>query len=142
MRLLPMADASSNEKIKEEARRFIYERNLVGAANNTKWNELISEIREWKPWQPSYRSKWVNGYISYWDTEWYYHLPFPFVGVQWLDIGTHQEVMTGQLIENEIIDHSEKIINLLDNIGFSFAISDDFIRVWGYLPHCFEKFED
>ena len=142
MNLLLMADAKNNDKIKEEALSFIYERDLVGAANNTKWNELISEIREWKPWQPSYRSKWVNGYVSHWDTEWYYHLPFPFIGVQWLDIGTHQEIITGQLIENEIIDHSKKIINLLNNIGLSFATAGDFIRVWGYLPHCFEQFED
>nr|WP_274050681.1 DUF6678 family protein [Thalassomonas haliotis] len=84
----------------------------------------------------------LNGHISNWDAEWYYHLPFPFVGVQWFDIGTHQEIMNGQLIENEIFDHSEKIIELLNKIGLSFDIAGDFIRVWGYLPHCYEKFNE
>jgi hypothetical protein len=26
-------------------------------------------------------------------------------------------------------------------IGLSFACGKDFIRVWGYLPECFEQFE-
>lgn len=46
MSLLPMADASASEKDKIDALRFIKMQNLVGAANNTKWNELICEVRE------------------------------------------------------------------------------------------------
>jgi len=141
MSLLPMADSASNDRIKGQALQLIYNRHLVGAANNTKWNELITEIREWQSWQTSYRSKWVNGNVSNWDCEWYYHLPFPFIGVQWFDIGTHQVITTGRLIENEIIDHSEKVIGLLSQIGLSFDVADDFIRVWGYLPQCYESFE-
>ncbi|GAP76719.1 hypothetical protein W04_3291 [Pseudoalteromonas sp. SW0106-04] len=41
-----MADAVSDEKYKKQAKSIIAERQLVGAANNTKWNELISEVRE------------------------------------------------------------------------------------------------
>lgn len=54
MSLLPMADAVSDEKYKNEAKRIIAERQLVGAANNTKWNELISDIREFSE-KPCYR---------------------------------------------------------------------------------------
>ncbi len=136
-----MADASRTQKIKEQAIKLVHKRNLVGAANNTKWNELISEIREWEQWQPSYRTKWVNGYISEWDVEWYYHLPFPFVGVQWFDIGTHQVITNSIFVEDEIIDHSKIICDLLKRIGLSFDTANDFIRVWGYLPKCYEEFE-
>ncbi|WP_247684610.1 DUF6678 family protein [Pseudoalteromonas luteoviolacea] len=75
MSLLPMADAVSDEKVKQESKRIIAEKQLVGAANNTKWNKLISEVREF-PEKPCYRTKVVNGYISGWENEWYYHLPF------------------------------------------------------------------
>ncbi|WP_349654526.1 DUF6678 family protein, partial [Pseudoalteromonas sp. S4389] len=50
-------------------------RNLDGAANNTKWNELICAVREWKIWKPPFRSKWVTGQISECDCEWCYHFP-------------------------------------------------------------------
>ncbi len=67
MSLLPMADAVSDEKDAEEAKKIIAEKQLVGAANNTKWNELISEMRKY-PNPPCYRTKVVNGYISGWDS--------------------------------------------------------------------------
>ncbi|MGS0496913.1 DUF6678 family protein [Pseudoalteromonas mariniglutinosa] len=63
MSLLPMADTVSHEKDVKEAKRLIAEKQLVGAANNTKWNELISQMREISN-PPCYRTKVVNGYIS------------------------------------------------------------------------------
>ena len=47
MSLLPMADASASEKDKIDALRCIKMRNLVGAANNTKWNELFDETNNY-----------------------------------------------------------------------------------------------
>lgn len=44
MSLLPMADAVSDENYVKEAKRAIAKKQLVGALNNTKWNELISEV--------------------------------------------------------------------------------------------------
>jgi hypothetical protein len=117
-----MADAVSDEKYKKEAKRIIAERQLVGAANNTKWNELISDIREFSE-KPCYRTKVVNGYISGWDSEWYYHLPFPLLSVEWIDI-----------------DSSEKVLKLIQRIGFEFEVTESFIRVWGYFPKCYREF--
>ncbi|QPB83500.1 hypothetical protein CWC22_011075 [Pseudoalteromonas rubra] len=122
MSLLPMADAVSNKKDVKEAKRIIAVKQLVGAANNTKWNELISEMRE-LPNPPCYRTKVVNGYISEWDSEWYYHLPFPLLCVEWIDI-----------------DLSEKVLSLVQRIGFEFEVTDSFVRVWGYFPKCYKEF--
>ncbi len=122
MSLLPMADAVSDEKYKKEAKRIIAERQLVGAANNTKWNELISEVRDFSE-KPCYRTKVVNGYISGWDSEWHYHLPFPLLSVEWIDI-----------------DLSEKVLNLIQRIGFEFEATDSCVRVWGYFPKCYKEF--
>ena len=122
MSLLPMADAVSDEKDVKQAKRIIAEKQLVGAANNTKWNELISEIRE-LPNPPCYRTKVVNGYISGWDSEWYYHLPFPLLCVEWIDI--------------ELTDN---VLSLVSSIGFEFEKTESSIRIWGYFPKCYESF--
>ena len=82
MSLMPMADAVSDEKYKKEAMRIIAERQLVGAANNTKWNELISEVRDFSE-KPCYRTKVVNGYISGWDNCCY---PSPVDGHDYINV--------------------------------------------------------
>ncbi len=117
-----MADAVSDEKDVKEAKSIIAEKQLVGAANNTKWSELISEIRD-LPNPPCYRTKVVNGYVSGWDSEWYYHLPFPLLCVEWIDI---------ELTEN--------VLALVNEIGFEFEKTKSIIRIWGYFPKCYEGF--
>ena len=96
---------------------------LVGAANNTKWDELIACIRG-EDLRPSYRSKWINGYVSRWDVEWHYHLPFPFKGVRWLDISTH---VNGE-------DRKDHYIAIIHSIGFDYQVGVDIVRIFGYLP--------
>lgn len=140
MTSLPLADSvlagQDKEKIAAQARR-----KFSGAlANDTKWNELISYMRSLDGWRPSYRSKWVNGHISDWDFEWFYHLPFPFVGVEWFDIGLHEHVHRGRLINPTIVDHSPEILAKLKDIGFAFEARGDSVRIWGYHPKSYEDF--
>lgn len=140
MQTLPLADSvpvgEDAKKIASQARR-----KFSGAlANDTKWNELIHYMRALEDWRPSYRSKWVNGHISGWDVEWFYHLPFPFVGVEWFDIGMYQEVRLGRLIAPKIIDHSPTILGKLKDIGFDFESKGDVVRIWGYFPKSYEDF--
>lgn len=139
MENLPVADAWSDESV-DSVRAIVEQRGLVGAANNTKWNELLAHIRQFKDWRPSYRSKWVNGFISDWDVEWRYHLPFPFVGVEWLDIGLHQQVSSGRLLPPRIIDHSPEVLPHLGRIGLEFEVRGDVVQIWGYLPKSYEDF--
>lgn len=140
MHSLPLADAvpvgEDKEKIASQVRR-----KFAGAlANTTKWNELIEYVRGLEGWKPSYRSKWVNGHISGWDAEWYYHLPFPFLGVEWFDIGLHESRRTGQLLAPQITDHSAAIKEKLKEIGFDFEVKGDVARIWGYYPKSYEDF--
>ncbi|WP_266160215.1 DUF6678 family protein [Dyella silvatica] len=110
-------------------------RGLAGAANDTKWNELIDFIRSRDGWVPSYRCKFVlNGYISRWDTEWSYHLPFPFKSVEWFDIGLHQLIRHGPLLPVSVIDHSEWLLPKIHSIGFDHVVAGDVVRLFGYLP--------
>ncbi|MBR8157684.1 hypothetical protein KDX20_24945 [Burkholderia cenocepacia] len=113
---LPMADAVPHGINKAKILSQVRNRFAGALANDTKWNELISFMRALEKWRPSYRSKWVNGHVSRWDVEWFYHLPFPFVGVEWMDIGLHQSAS----VTHEAVDHSALVLSKLAEIGFEF----------------------
>jgi hypothetical protein len=85
-------------------------------------------------WRPSYRFKCVDGKPSYWDTEWWYHVPIPMVSVEWLDIGLVQEKHRGQLVEPELIDHRDWILEILDEARFCYEVHGEIVRIFGYLP--------
>lgn len=133
---LPMADALPRGIEKEKVLSQVRNKFSGALANDTKWNELISFMRGLDGWRPSYRSKWVNGFVSEWDVEWLYHLPFPFVGVEWIDIGLHERAS----VSLETIDHSGLILGKLAEIGFEFEARGDVARVWGYAPKSYEDF--
>jgi len=130
MKNLPMADATPKGFDSEKAMKVIFSRNLGGLANNTKWNELITAVRANEEWKPSYRTKSVNGYISDWDSEWFYHLPFPFVCVEWFDIS----------LESPPHINTEWVLNLVEGIGFEFEVKNKILRIWGYGPKSYEEF--
>jgi hypothetical protein len=125
---------------KDKIHAWVMSRNLVGAANNTKWNELLDFFREESDWTPCYRSKLVNGVISDWDVEWFCHLPFPFVGVEWFDIGVEEAIWVGMRVPRKLVDHSAPIVAKLQKIGFEFELREGVIRIWGYFPKCYEDF--
>ncbi len=99
-------------------------------------------MRERKGWRPSYRWKCVDSaYVSEWDVEWYCHLPFPFVSVEWFDMGTIQIISRGRLLQPDVIDHSEWILRILEEERFCYDLVGDIIRIHGYLPKSFEGLE-
>ncbi len=141
MTALPMADARQNDKNRKIIQTTVAARNLVGAANDTKWNELITHFRQLPGWHPSYRSKSIKGHISNWDVEWFYHLPFPFAYVEWFDIGLWEVAPSlGVLLPTTYIDHTEEISKVVARIGFEFEVQADVLRIWGYLPKSYEDF--
>ncbi|HDV6326611.1 TPA: hypothetical protein RJR39_002685 [Burkholderia cenocepacia] len=133
---LPMADAVPHGINKAKILSQVRNKFAGALANDTKWNELISFMRALDEWRPSYRSKWVNGHVSRWDVEWFYHLPFPFVGVEWMDIGLHQSAS----VTHEAVDHSALVLSKLAEIGFEFEARGGVARVWGYAPKFYEDF--
>ncbi len=139
----PLADAvpvHEQGDVIARTRRLIVERGLCGLANNTKWNRLITAMRERGGRTPSYRLKCIDGPPSGWDGEWWYHLPLPFITVEWLDIQFQQEIRCGRLVAAEITDNSGWIGTLLDEIGFDYRRGKDFFRVFGYSPRNMDQF--
>ncbi|WP_051959555.1 DUF6678 family protein [Janthinobacterium sp. RA13] len=91
-------------------------------------------------WAPSYRYGSVTGYVSRWDTEWDYHPPFPFLGVEWFDISLYSEEHVAMLLPKKIIDHGVWIVPELERIGFDFEVRGRVARIWAYLPRSYHDF--
>jgi hypothetical protein len=138
---LPHAGIAQDDATRKKIDAAVSARNLARASNNTRWDELISYFRNQTGWRPSYRSKSVTGYISGWDVEWFYHLPFPFASVEWFDIGLYEGIpVEERFLKPRVIDHTEEISNVVQTIGFEFDVRDDVLRIWGYLPRSYEDF--
>jgi hypothetical protein len=129
-----MADAVPTGVDLAKIKKVIQRKNLGGLANTTKWNELISAVRAKNIVKPSYRAKTVEGHISGWDVEWFYHLPFPFVGVEWFDISLSTDVNGG-------LESEKWIERLVKSIGFEFEVGVDVLRIWGYGPKDYDEFQ-
>ena len=140
--MLPSAKATQHPDERRKLRRVIEERGLVGLANDTKWDELLAFMRSRREWLPSYRYKCVDGPPSGWDVEWYYHLPFPLMSVEWFDIGRRQETYRGRLIPPLVTDHLPWIEAALRQIGFDYEVGPELIRIFGYAPRSMELFDE
>jgi hypothetical protein len=139
---LPNAKSARTLREREQVLRIVAERGLGGLANDTKWDELIAAIRARKAWRPSYRFKCVDGPPSRWDVEWFYHLPFPMVAVEWLDIAYLQEVREHRLPPLvHTVDHSLWIEPLLATIGLDYRKGTTMVRIFGYCPRNLELFD-
>jgi hypothetical protein len=140
---LPNAKSSPDPGEREAYRRAIERRGLVGLANDTKWDELIGAMRAREGWRPRFRYKCIDGIPSPWDREWSYHLPFPTISAEWLDLEYLEEVRLGRLPPQvEVIDHSAWMVTLLQQIGLDFRKGRKMIRIFGYGPRSLELFDE
>lgn len=139
---LPTAKSARSPEERAKLQRVIAERGLCGLANDTKWNEFISAMRVREGWRPSYRYKCIDGPPSSWDVEWFYHLPFPLISVEWLDVAFLQETREHRLPPRvHQADHSPKLEELLRNVGLEYQKGSTMIRIFGYSPKSLDLFD-
>ena len=128
--------------MREKLNRVIVERGLCGLANDTKWDEFISAMRARDVCRLSYRYKCIDGCASSWDVEWFYHLPFPLLSVEWLDVGFLQETREHRLPPRiQVTDHSPWLEELLRGIGLDYQKGRGMIRIFGYSPKSLDLFD-
>jgi hypothetical protein len=138
---LPTAKSSRSPDERAKLKRVIAERGLCGLANDTKWDEFISAMRAREDWRPSYRYRCIDGPPSAWDVEWFYHLPFPLISVEWFDVSFTQQTHRGMLISPLVTDHSPWIVELLRNVGLEYQKGSTMIRIFGYSPKSLDLFD-
>ena len=131
----PTSNSARSPRERERLLRAVAERNLCGLANDTKWDEFLSSVRGREDWRPSYRYKCIDGTPSGRDVEWFYHLPFPLLSVEWLDVGHLQETRENRLPPRvHVIDHSAWLVELMRRVGLDHLKGETMIRVFGYSP--------
>lgn len=138
----PDAKAAHTPEAREKIKRVVAARGLGGLANDTKWNELLAAMRQRHDWRPSFRWQCVDGTPSGWDVEWFCHLPFPLISVEWMDICFIQEIQEHRLTAPQIIDHSSWIEAILRQARFDYRKGRDTFRIFGYAPRNTELFDE
>jgi len=139
---LPTAKSAHSPDARRKVQRVVADRGLCGLANDTKWDEFISGMRSHEDWRPSFRFKCVDGPPSSWDVEWSYHPPFPFISVEWFDVGFLQQKREHRSPQRtHVIDHSPWIEELLRRVGLEHQKGSTMIRIFGYSPKNLELFD-
>lgn len=139
---LPGAKSGHSPDERPKLQKIIADRNLCGLANDTKWDEFISAMRACQSWTPRYRCKCIDCPPSYWDGEWFYHLPFPLLSVEWLDVEFLEETIEPRLPPRiHVTDHSPWIESLLRDIGLDYQKGNKMIRIFGYSPKNIDLFD-
>lgn len=140
---LPNAKSAASPDEREKLRQTVSRRGLCGLANDTKWDEFIGAIRAHTEWHPRFRYKCIDGTPSRWDVEWFYHLPFPLLSIEWPDVAHVQQVQEHRLPPRvSLIDHSSWIEKLLRDIGLEYQKGTRMIRIFGYSPRSTEQFDE
>lgn len=139
---LPTAKSVRSPDERSKLKLVITERGLCGLANDTKWDEFISGMRARENWRPSYRYKCIDAPPSSWDVEWFYHLPFPLMSVEWLDVAFLQETREHRMPPRiHVTDHSPWLEELLRSVGLEYQKGNTMIRIFGYSPKCLDLFD-
>jgi hypothetical protein len=139
---LPTAKSVRSPIDREKLRRVVENRGLCGLANDTKWDEFVSGVRAHKDWRPRYRYKCIDGPPLGWDVEWFYHLPFPLMSVEWLDIAHLQEQRERRLPPRvHTTDHSPWLEELVRRAGLEYTKGTTMIRIFGYSPKSNDLFD-
>lgn len=100
---------------------------LVGLANNTKWNELESLMSGLGKKAPYWRTKATNGFIyppSGWDGDWTYHFRLgAYKSIEWCEMTPRDTKESLSL---------ESIAAECKRIGFEIEVTENAVKVIGY----------
>jgi hypothetical protein len=107
------------EKHRHALAKLVAGGELIPVMNNTKWRELIAELRAGSEFNPKFRAKDVfgaDGYISQWDGELHYHI-HPVQTIEWLELRSSS---------------SNWLFSFLTKHSIPFSLEGGIPRIWGY----------
>ena len=107
------------EKKRHALAKLVANGDLIPVMNNTKWRELLAELRAGAEFNPKFRLKdvfAVDGYISEWDGEFYHHI-HPVQTIEWLELRSTS---------------SNWLFSCLTKHSIPFSLEGSTPRIWGY----------
>ncbi|WP_108870051.1 DUF6678 family protein [Aquimarina aquimarini] len=132
-------------KLKQEIEEIVVRKNLSSIMNDTKWLELQKRI-ETLPFPPAYNEKLMHwekrefifnnlknepGYLGDWSNYWEEGFPI-FFTIEWLEIRPKHRKNQGRLVPPKIVDETEELIQLLNNLNIPFEQNKGSIIIYGY----------
>lgn len=130
----------------EKLRAFLERGGATSLMNNTKWKKTIGALL---PLPLRFRVKLLmTEEVSDWTWLIYGHAPenyiemgswvgpVQFVKVEWLEIDTIERKPRGQLVEDELIEHTDSVEAILSSLRVPFSKEQTIVRIWGhFLPN-------
>jgi len=126
------------QKRKNAVEKYIGDNGFFSIMNNTKWIELINGIHCLE-FPPAYCTKDIlsnkNPQIvpkpTYWG-DWELALLYPFFGIEWMEIAPYYYKHKGNMVEDEFIDETKEVLEILDRNSIPYELCGKNIRIYGY----------
>ena len=127
------------EKHKAEVRAELTRRGLGSFMNDTKWQELVAEIKK-LPFPPPYQRKdvlFAKPEPSRFDADVWYHGDWtegilPFFSIEWIRIRPRYLKHVARLLPRAVVSCEAELEQALQSIGQSYEKADDSIWIYGY----------
>lgn len=134
--------------LKERVRKIVQQRNLCSCMNDTKWNELRTAMIRDMPFPPPYilkflfedeavDEKYFHSDVNYWG-DWDYgfaiegHYFNGAFAVEWIKVRPRYLKHRGRIIEPEVIDATDKFVEILRQYSIPYEESDGVYCIYGY----------
>ena len=126
------------KKQKQKIQEFIEKNGYFSIMNNTKWKELINHIHDLK-FPPAYCLKDILSEDipqmvlkpTYWG-DWSLELLYPFFWIEWMEIAPYYYKHKGNLLDDELIDETEEVIEILKRHHIPYELKEKNIMIYGY----------
>lgn len=132
-------------ELKNKVYRIIEKRNLCSYMNNTKWDELITAVRNEIPFPPPFEIKYLTqedisqskvlkedvDYLGDWHGE---HFPPReyYFNIEWLKVRPRYLKYRGKLIAHEVVDESKTFEAILVRYNIPFVEENGLYCICGY----------
>lgn len=131
--------------LKDKVFRIVCERNLCSYMNDTKWNELITAVKNEMPFAPAFIIKYVTqetvtqnkietedvDYFGDWKGENFPPQEFYF-NIEWIKVRPRYLKYQGKLIAPKLIDASKNFEEILYRYNIPFEERDGLYCIYGY----------
>lgn len=132
------------DEFKKKVYSIIEKRNLCSYMNNTKWDELITAVRNEMPFPPPFDIKYLtqdvipqsvlNEDVAYWGA-WhgeYFPPREDYFNIEWIKVRPTYLKHRGKLIAPEVVDESKTFEAILIRYNIPYVEENGLYCIYGY----------